>query len=95
MTRQGLCLDATQAPVNILDRLEGLSKVVPPEVMEQALSETGMSRATILQTVAPSDALDCIGHGLAHAPADSPGLQACVLNAAQRKDAFSQQPQTS
>ena len=43
MTRQGLCLDATQAPVNILDRLEGLSKVVPPEVMEQALSETGMS----------------------------------------------------
>ena len=28
MTRQGLCLDATQAPVNILDRLEGLSKVV-------------------------------------------------------------------
>ena len=43
MTRQGRCLDATQAPVNILDRLEGLSKVVPPEVMEQALSETGMS----------------------------------------------------
>ena len=39
MTRQGLCLDATQA-VNILDRLEGLSKVVSPEVMEQALSET-------------------------------------------------------
>ena len=33
-------------------------------------------RATILQTVAPSDALDCIGHGLAHAPTDSPGLQA-------------------
>ena len=27
MTRQGRCLDATQAPVNILDRLEGLSKV--------------------------------------------------------------------
>ena len=43
MTRQGRCLDATEAPVNILDRLEGLSKVVPPEVMEQALSETGMS----------------------------------------------------
>ena len=43
MTRQGRCWDATQAPVNILDRLEGLSKVVPPEVMEQALSETGMS----------------------------------------------------
>ena len=43
MTRQGHCLDATQAPVNILDRLEGLSKVVPPEVMEQALSEPGMS----------------------------------------------------
>ena len=43
MTRQGRCWDATQAPVNILDRLEGLSKVVPPEVMDQALSETGMS----------------------------------------------------
>ena len=47
-------------------------------------------RATILQTVAPSDALDCIGHGLAHAPTDSPGLQARAPNAAQRKDAFAQ-----
>ena len=43
MTRQGRCWDATQAPMNIRDRLEGLSKVVPPEVMEQALSETGLS----------------------------------------------------
>ena len=43
MTEQRRCLDAAQIPTNILDRLEGLSKVVPPEVIEQALSETGMS----------------------------------------------------
>lgn len=43
MMEQGRCLDAAHIPVNILDRLEGLSKVVPPEVMEQALAETGKS----------------------------------------------------
>ena len=48
-------------------------------------------RATILQTVAPSDALDCIGHGLA-THTDSPGLQARHKCGPQRKDAFAQQP---
>ena len=43
MSQQGCSLDASQAPTNILDRLEGLSKVIPPEVMEQALTETGKS----------------------------------------------------
>jgi len=41
MTRQGCCVVPTQDAGNILDRLEGLSKVIPPEIMEQALLETG------------------------------------------------------
>jgi Insertion element 4 transposase N-terminal/Transposase DDE domain len=44
MTRQGCCVVPTQDAGNILDRLEGLSKVIPPEVMEQALLETGRSK---------------------------------------------------
>ena len=42
MTRQGCCVVATQ-DASILDRLEGLSKVIPPELMEQALVETGFA----------------------------------------------------
>jgi len=41
MTRQGCCWEPTQDAGFILDRLEGLSKVIPSEVMEQALVETG------------------------------------------------------
>lgn len=41
MTRQGCCSGPAQDALRILDRLEGLSKVIPPEVMEQALLETG------------------------------------------------------
>src|SRR5689334_12227895 len=41
MTRQGCYLESAQDTTIILDRLAGLSKVIPPEVMEQALSETG------------------------------------------------------
>src|SRR5581483_6036464 len=41
MTRQGCCVGTTQDAANILDRLEGLSKVFPPQIMEQALLETG------------------------------------------------------
>ena len=44
MTRQGSCLAPTQDAGNILDRLEGLSKVIPPELMEQALLETGRGK---------------------------------------------------
>ena len=44
MTRQGCCWEPTQDAGFILDRLEGLSKVIPPELMEQALLDTG--RAT-------------------------------------------------
>lgn len=44
MTRQGCCLEAAQDADNILDRLEGLSKVIPPEIMEQALLETGRDK---------------------------------------------------
>lgn len=40
MTRQGCCGVATQDGI-LLDRLEGLSKVIPPALMEQALLETG------------------------------------------------------
>jgi Insertion element 4 transposase N-terminal/Transposase DDE domain len=41
MTRQGCCSVPAQDALDILDRLEGLSKIIPPEVMEQALLETG------------------------------------------------------
>lgn len=41
MTRQGCCLEPTQDAGVILDRLEGLSKVIPPDLLEQALLETG------------------------------------------------------
>jgi hypothetical protein len=43
MTRQGRCVVPTQ-DANILDRLEGLSKVIPPEVIEQALLQTGRAK---------------------------------------------------
>lgn len=41
MMRQGCCSVAAQDALDTLDRLEGLSKVIPPELMEQALLETG------------------------------------------------------
>lgn len=41
MTRQGSCLEAIQDDDNILDRLAGLSKVIPQAVMEQALADSG------------------------------------------------------
>ena len=44
MTRQGCCVESTQDAGNILDRLEGLSKVIPPELMKQALLETGRDK---------------------------------------------------
>jgi Insertion element 4 transposase N-terminal/Transposase DDE domain len=44
MIRQGCCSVAAQDSRPILDRLEGLSKVIPPEVMEQALLETGRGK---------------------------------------------------
>src|SRR5262249_52143644 len=43
MTRQGCCVVPTQ-DANILERLEGLSKVIPPEVIEQALLPTGRGK---------------------------------------------------
>lgn len=44
MTRQGCCLEAAHDAINVLDRLDGLSKVIAPEIMEQALSETGRGK---------------------------------------------------
>jgi Insertion element 4 transposase N-terminal/Transposase DDE domain len=41
MTRQEGCPGPTPEATTILDRLEGLSKVIPPEAFEQALSESG------------------------------------------------------
>jgi Insertion element 4 transposase N-terminal/Transposase DDE domain len=41
MTRQGSCLDELQDDDFILDRLAGLSKVIPQSVMEQALIDSG------------------------------------------------------
>jgi hypothetical protein len=39
--RQGCCVAHPQDAGDILDRLEGLSKVIPPEIIEQALLESG------------------------------------------------------
>lgn len=44
MTRQGCSVVSTEDAGNILDRLEGLSKVIPPELLEQALLETGRGK---------------------------------------------------
>jgi hypothetical protein len=44
MTRQESCLEPTVDGTSILDRLEGLSKVIPTEVFEQALLESGRAR---------------------------------------------------
>jgi hypothetical protein len=44
MTRQECCLKPTRDAGFILDRLEGLSKVIPPEIMEQALLDTGRAK---------------------------------------------------
>ena len=41
MTRQGSCSDRAPEALTILDRLAGLSKVISPAVMEQALLDTG------------------------------------------------------
>ena len=41
MARQGSCLDPTPDALTVLDRLAGLSKVISPAVMEQALLDTG------------------------------------------------------
>ena len=41
MTRQGCPVSALDA-LDILDRLKGLSKVIPLGIMEQALSDTGV-----------------------------------------------------
>jgi hypothetical protein len=42
MTRQGRCSDSTPDALTVLDRLAGLSKVIPSAVMEQALLDTGL-----------------------------------------------------
>src|SRR5271166_2557585 len=41
MARQGSCLDPTPDALTVVDRLVGLSKVISPAVMEQALLDTG------------------------------------------------------
>jgi len=41
MTRQEGCRGPTPEATTLLDRLEGLSKVIPPDVFEQALAESG------------------------------------------------------
>lgn len=44
MTRQGRCSIPAQDALDILDRLEGLSKVIPPETMDQALLDSGREK---------------------------------------------------
>jgi|HubBroStandDraft_1064217.scaffolds.fasta_scaffold111709_1 hypothetical protein len=44
MTRQVCCLGPTQDAGTILDRLAGLSKVIPPDVLRQALLDSGRDK---------------------------------------------------
>lgn len=44
MLRQGSCADTTQDALSVVDRLAGLSKVISPEVMEQALFDTNLCK---------------------------------------------------
>jgi hypothetical protein len=44
MTRQESCLGPTAGVGTVLDRLAGLSKVIPPAVLEQALFDTGLAQ---------------------------------------------------
>ena len=64
MARQGSCLDPTSDALTVLDRLAGLSKVISPAVMEQALLDTA-GPGTCLHVVAPCHALGGVGHGRA------------------------------
>ncbi len=41
MTRQGSCQNSTPDALTVVDRLAGLSKVISPAVIEQALLDTG------------------------------------------------------
>ena len=41
MTRQGSCSEAFRDDDNILDRLAGLAKIIPPSIMKQALIDSG------------------------------------------------------
>jgi len=44
MTQQGCCSVPAQDAGNLLDRLEGLSKIISSEILEQALLETGRDK---------------------------------------------------
>ena len=87
---QGCCVVSTQEAGDILDRLEGLSKVIPPELMKQALLETGRGKQKGLPVVARSNALDCPGDGRAHAFADPSGVQTRAADAGGREDTLAQ-----
>jgi hypothetical protein len=41
MTRQGSCQNSTPDALAVVDRLAGLSKVISPAIIEQALLDTG------------------------------------------------------
>ena len=43
MTRQGSCLNPTPGSFAVVDRLAGLSKVISPAVIEQALLDTSQA----------------------------------------------------
>jgi hypothetical protein len=45
--RQGRFGEPTEDAGALLDRLEGLSKVIPPELIEQALLETGRGQQRV------------------------------------------------
>src|ERR1700722_6540754 len=92
MTRQGSCLDELQDDDFILDRLAGLSKVIPRSVMEQALIDSGRNHQRACKLCHRSMLWIVLAMGPAHPSADSPGLQARAADAARRKNTGAKQP---
>src|SRR5208282_4332943 len=91
MTRQGSCLDPTPDALTVVDRLAGLSKVISPAVMEQALLDTGragqracrLSHRVMLWVVLAMGVLTDLPH--------SSGLQTRAAYATRRQNALAQQ----
>ncbi|MGC8642390.1 MAG: hypothetical protein ACP5XB_21215 [Isosphaeraceae bacterium] len=59
MSEQGCGKETTPDTLAIVDRLAGLSKVIPPAVMEQALLDTGKTGFMDFRVPFIPDTLSC------------------------------------
>ena len=86
MGEQGSSTLAAGEEGRILDRLVGLEKVIPPELMRQVLLEAGRvnGRACPL-TPRRAGAVDRARDGSVHEHADSPGVSSFAADAVGRQ----------